>query len=352
VNSTGKAAVIGIGTIGGSIASALRARGWEVYGYDLDEARMHEAAERRIIDHAGFETAVAITFVATPVSHIPEAVLRALDGPGVVTDVGSVKGSVTAAVHHPRFVAGHPMAGSERSGLDGVDSELFNGATWVLTPGPQTDGEAYATVRSVVNSLGADVVTLNAEQHDEMVATISHVPHLAASALMTLALRRAEDHDAVLRLAAGGFRDMTRIAAGHPGLWTDITFENKAAIVDELQRLAVSINDVASLLEKSDRDGMREFLDVAAKARKELPLRSGRPAALAIVRIPIPDRAGALGDVLGIFGKMRINVEDLDIAHDQKGDRGTLQVTIAQSGIESITAALLDGGFRSSVENL
>jgi prephenate dehydrogenase len=350
--STGRATVVGIGTIGGSIAAALRTRGWYVYGYDLDAARCDEASTAGIIDETVFATDVDITFIATPVSHIAEAAERALTGSGVVTDVGSVKGLVVDRVNDTRFVAGHPMAGSEKSGLDGVDPDLFDGATWVLTPGSSTDPAAYARVREVVGSFGAEVVTLSAEQHDEMVATISHVPHLAASALMTLALQRSGDHDAVLRLAAGGFRDMTRIAAGHPGLWTDITFENKQAIVDELQRLSTSLNDVAQLLQKSDRDGMREFLDVAARARKELPIRSGRPAQLAVVRVPIPDSAGALGHVLGLFGDLRINVEDVEIAHDQKGDRGTLLVTIAQSGVQSAIDALHEIGFRSSVEYL
>lgn len=348
----GRATVAGIGTIGGSIALALRKRGWEVFGYDIDESRMHEAKVRGVIEHAGFELDVDITFVATPVSEIPAAVTHALGGPGVITDAGSVKGPVVNAVNHARFVAGHPMAGSELSGLDGVDSELFHGATWVLTPGSMSDPKAYEIVRDIVTSLGADVVTLDATQHDEMVATISHVPHIAASALMTLALQRGGDHDAVLRLAAGGFRDMTRIAAGHPGLWTDISFENKAAILDELHKLASSISNVASMLEATNRHGFREFLDVAARARKELPLRSGRPSALAVVHVSIPDRAGALGEVLGIFGAQRINVEDLDIAHDPKGDRGTLQVAITQSGAEPVSAALNEAGFRSSVEYL
>jgi prephenate dehydrogenase len=347
-----RATVVGIGTIGGSIAAALRAQGWEVFGHDLDTERLQSAQKAHIIDHLGFETDVELTFIATPVSQIPAAVKEALKGPGYVTDAGSVKGFVVGEVDDARFIAGHPMAGSEKSGLDGVDAELFNGATWVLTPGVSSDPAAYAFVRDTVTSFGAEVVTLNAEQHDEMVATISHVPHLAASALMTLALQRSEDHDAVLRLAAGGFRDMTRIAAGHPGLWTDITFENKQAIVDELQRLSTSIDDIATLLQTADRDGMREFLDVAARARKELPLRSGRPTQLAVVHIPIPDRAGALGEVLGLFGTLRINVEDVEIAHDQKGDRGTLLVTIAQSGVEAITAALHTNGLRSSVETL
>jgi prephenate dehydrogenase len=348
----GRATVVGIGTIGGSIAAALKARGWQVSGHDLDDERIHDALQAGIIDEAAFDTDVDLTFIATPVSRIPEAAAQALEGPGFVTDVGSVKGLVVEGIEHPRFVAGHPMAGSEKSGLDGVDAELFNGATWVLTPGASTDPAAYATVREVIMDFGADVVTLSADQHDEMVATISHVPHLAASALMTLALQRSGDHDAVLRLAAGGFRDMTRIAAGHPGLWTDITFENSVAIVDELQRLSKSIDDVASYLQNADRDGMRNFLDIAAKARKELPLRSGRPVQLAVVGILIPDRAGALGEVLGLFGALRINVEDLEIAHDQKGDRGTLQVTIARSGVDSAIAALQQNGFRCSVENL
>lgn len=349
---SGRATIVGIGSIGGSIAAALRARGWEVFGYDVNSDRMREALERGIIDQAGFEIDVAITFIATPVPYIPQAALRALEGPGIVTDVGSVKTSIVKNVLHPRFVAGHPMAGSERSGLDGVDAELFNGATWVLTPGVMTDPDAYASVRTIVTNFGADVVTLNAEQHDEMVATISHVPHIAASALMTLALQRSADHDAVLRLAAGGFRDMTRIAAGHPELWADIAMGNRDAIIDELTRLASSINDVTSLLEKSDRDGLRDFLEVAARARNELPLRSGRPSHLGVVRIPIPDRAGALGEVLSLFGTLRINVEDLEIAHDLKGDRGTLQVTIAQSGVPTVSTALRAHGFRCSVENL
>jgi prephenate dehydrogenase len=349
---SGRATVVGIGTIGGSIAAALRARGWTVFGHDIDDGRLAEARTRGIIDHAGFELDVDVTFVATPVTEIPGAALHALEGRGVVTDAGSVKSSVVAAVNNDRFVAGHPMAGSEKNGLEGVDAELFTGATWVLTPGVLTNPGAYATIRDIVTDFGADVVTLDATQHDEMVATISHVPHIAASALMTLALQRAGDHDAVLRLAAGGFRDMTRIAAGHPDLWADISLENKTAIVAELQKLAASIQDVASLLDNTDRGGLREFLDVAARARKELPLRSGRPAQLAVVRIPIPDSAGALGDVLGLFGSLRINVEDLDIAHDPKGDRGTLQVTIAQSGVETVSGALRQNGFRCSVENL
>lgn len=350
--NSGRATVVGVGVIGGSIASALKARGWEVFGWDTDKDRLSEAVECGIVDVAEFQTDVSITFVATPVSEIPAAVERALAGGGIVTDTGSVKGGIVDAISHERFVAGHPMAGSEKSGLAGVDAHLFEGATWVLTPGPKTDPDVYSRVKDVVASMGAGVVTLDASQHDEMVATISHVPHLTATALMRLALQRVGDHDAVLRLAAGGFRDMTRIAAGHPELWADITMQNRGAISVELRRLSETLTDVAMLLEKGDRQAMRELLDESARARRELPLRSGRPAKLSLVRVPIPDRAGALGEVLGIFGELRINVEDLEIAHDVKGDRGTLQLTIATSGVLAAIETLSERGFRSSVENL
>jgi prephenate dehydrogenase len=347
----GRAAVIGIGMIGGSLAAALRAQGWWVSGSDVDTDRVNEAKVRGIIDEIDAPT-VDVTFVASPVSLVVDLATAALERGGIVTDVGSVKRSIVDSIKAPRFVGGHPMAGSERSGLDGVDPDLFQGATWVLTPGDTTDTDAYLVVRDIVASLGADIVTLDAQQHDEMVATISHVPHFTATALMSLALARSDEHEAVLRLAAGGFRDMTRIAAGHPGLWADIALQNQNAIVDGLGRLASELDDLRELIAKADRGALEAFLAVAAEARKELPLRSGRPPQLAVLHIPIPDRPGSLGDVLGLFGRLRVNVEDLEIAHDPKGDRGTLQVTIDATAVVAVREALLADGFRSSMETL
>lgn len=159
---------------------------------------------------------------------LADEVKRALaETTGIVTDVGSVKGGIVASTSDPRFVGGHPMAGSELDGLDGADPEMFVGAVWVLTPEPSTADETFAAAAAVVAELGAEVVALPADRHDQVVAVISHVPHLTAATLMGLASDRAEEHAALLRLAAGGFRDMTRIASGKPGIWLDICAENR-----------------------------------------------------------------------------------------------------------------------------
>src|ERR671916_2774309 len=145
------------------------------------------------------------------------------------------------------------MAGSEQEGVEGADPRLFSGAVWVLTPTADTDPAAHVLVRSVVSSLGAEVVELAPERHDALVAVVSHVPHLTAATLMGLAAERAEEHAALLRLAAGGFRDMTRIAAGSPTIWPDICVENRDAIVEVLARLEGALGDMRRRGESADR---------------------------------------------------------------------------------------------------
>src|SRR5437879_1464644 len=196
------------------------------------------ALELGAIDAVGDDPDAELTFVATPVGSVAAAVSGR---PGVVTDVGSVKASIVAAVDNPRFVGGHPMAGSEQEGVDGSRADLFQGAVWVLTPVATTDHAAHALVRSVVSSFGAEVVELPPERHDALVAVVSHVPHLTAASLMRLASERSEEHAALLCLAAGGFRDMTRIAAGHPGIWPDICIENQEAITEVLDLLIAEL---------------------------------------------------------------------------------------------------------------
>ena len=150
----------------------------------------------------------------------------------VVTDVSGVKTSIVKSRTIPASSAAIPMAGSEQAGLHGADPDLFVGAVWVLTPTATTELEAFDRLKGVVTSLGADVLVLSAADHDRLVAVVSHVPHLVAATLMNAASAGAEQDGTLLRLAAGGFRDMTRVAAGHPGIWPDICAENAPAIVD------------------------------------------------------------------------------------------------------------------------
>ena len=157
-----RATVVGVGLVGGSIGLALRARGWHVHGVDPDESRLDRAVEMGAIDVAGWDAEAEVTFVATPVGRIAEAVSEALAAApsGLVTDVGSVKAPVVAAVGDDRFIGGHPMAGSEQEGLDGAEADMFIDAIWVLTPTEATDGSALAQLRSTVASLGAEILTL------------------------------------------------------------------------------------------------------------------------------------------------------------------------------------------------
>ncbi|RLE22794.1 MAG: prephenate dehydrogenase, partial [Actinobacteria bacterium] len=188
-----RANVIGLGLIGGSIGLALRAREWRVSGEDIDTSVERSAVERGVIDEIGLDPFAEITFVAVPVLAAADQVKRALaQTKGTVTDVGSVKASICRDRDDERFVGGHPMAGSELDGLDGADGDLFNGAVWVLTPVEHSDDKTFAQVAGVVASLGAEVVALNPERHDQLVAVVSHVPHLTAATLMGLASDRAE----------------------------------------------------------------------------------------------------------------------------------------------------------------
>ena len=345
-----RAAVVGTGLIGASIGMALRQRGWHVTGRDHHDGRARRALDVGAIDAVGTDPSAEVTFVATPVSAVAPEARAALAHGGVVTDVGSVKAPIVTDVGHPRFVGGHPMAGSEQEGVDGADPRLFEGATWVLTPRQDTDPGAYARVRAVVSSLGADVVAVSPERHDSLVALVSHVPHLAAATLMCLAAEGAEEHAALLRLAAGGFRDMTRVAAGHPGIWPDICVENRAAIVDGLDRLQAALGIVRGLVSGAEREALLRWLEAARSARTSLPGQVARPESLVEIRVPVPDRPGVLAEVTTLAGELSVNIEDLEIAHSAEGERGVLVLLVDARHADLLRGALLARGFRPSAQ--
>lgn len=345
-----RAGVVGTGLIGGSIGLALRRQGWHVTGGDHDPARAARALELGALDEVGTDPQAEITFLATPVRAVAEAARVALAaGPGIVTDVGSVKAPVVAAVDDPRFVGGHPMAGSEQEGVDGADADLFAGAVWVLTPTATTDDATYASVRSIVRTLGAEVVALAPAQHDALVAVVSHVPHLTAAALMHLADDKATEHQVLRRLAAGGFRDMTRIAAGHPGIWPDICAENREAIVAALDGLVGELQHVRSVVVGDDRSGLLAVLERARSARLNLPTRVAAAGDLCEVRIPVPDRPGVLAEVTTLAGTLDVNIADLEIAHSSEGDHGVLILIVEALTVERLRGALVEHGFRPAV---
>jgi len=350
--TAGRASVVGTGLIGGSIGLALRQHGWYVSGRDRDEARARRALELGALDAVGDDPDAELTFVATPAGSVAEVARRALDAGGIVTDVAGVKSAIVAAIDHPRFVGGHPMAGSEQEGVDGADAGLFQGATWVLTPTAGTDPGSYARLRGVVSTLGSNVVAMPADRHDQLVAMVSHVPHLTAAALMTLAADAAMEDATVLRLAAGGFRDMTRVAAGHPGIWPDVCAENRAGIIDALDRLQAALGGLRAMVGGGDREGLLRILARAREARLNLPLGAPRPEDLVEVRIPVPDRPGVLAEVTTLLGELDVNIFDLEIAHSAEGERGVLLVVVDATDREVARGALFARGYRPALRPL
>jgi prephenate dehydrogenase len=360
-----RVALVGTGLIGGSIGLSLARAGFEVVGYDRDPARSARAEELGALTEAvgSLDAAVRqsdVTVVAVPVSVVADMVAEALAlGAPAVTDVGSVKAPILAAVRTARpadasrFVGGHPMAGSEQDDLDGADADLFAGAMWVLTPTEDTGTDAYAAVRALVARTGAEIVALAPEDHDDLVAVVSHVPQLAATTLMDVAADRGDERAVLLRLAAAGFRDMTRIAASHPGIWPDICVANRDAIVDALDRYRDALDGVRALVASSDRDGLLALLERARAARRSLPVGVAPAGAhLVELRVPVPDRPGVLAEVTTLGGNLGVNIADLEIAHSMEGREGVLVMVVAEADVDRFEAALAAAGYHPSRSEL
>ena len=356
--------IVGTGLVGGSVGLALRRAEVEVVGFDRDRDRLDRAVALGAVDvptaTAG-EVAVGsdVVLVAVPVGRIAEVVIDVLDaGALAVTDVGSVKAPIIDAVASARpalvqrFIGGHPMAGSEQEGPDGADADLFVGATWVLTPTEHTDTSAFTSVRSMIGLVGPEVLAVSPEHHDALVAVVSHVPQLAATTLMDVAATRGEEHTTLLRLAAGGFRDMTRIASGHPGIWPDICVANRDAIVAALDAYLAALGRVRELVTIGDRDGLLELLERARTARRSLPRGIPSDEALAELRVPILDRPGSLAEVTTLAGGMGVNISDVEIAHSVEGGGGVLVLVIPARDAEAFVHALTDLGYHPAKTQL
>ncbi len=358
--------VLGLGLIGGSVARAARrgTPGLTVRGVDEDPGTLAYAAEHGIAEEvASSEDAEALGWlsgrgsdlivVATPVAATVAWLERlgSLGFEGVVTDVASTKSAVVAAAASTggrfRFVGGHPMAGSERSGITAASETLFDGAYYILTPTEATDTDAYRMVHAFVTSLGARVVSVDAAAHDDAVAIVSHVPHVTASALVELASSRATEAGAdLLRLAAGGFKDMTRIAAGSPDLWTGICLDNADAVAAGLAGLERVLADFRARVTAGDAEGVRALLAGAADVRRALPAQwVPATARLRELSVPVSDRPGVVGIVTTAASRAGCNIEDIEIDHRSE-DSAELRLVLTDEGdVEALIADLQARGF-------
>jgi prephenate dehydrogenase len=348
--SSRRAHVVGLGLIGASVALALRDARWDVTGTDVDPATVTAALAAGVISATEVSEGHELIVIATPaglVGEVANALLAGLDRSDlIVTDVAGVKGSIVSAVTDPRFLGGHPMAGSELRGLAGARANLFQACTWVLTPTELTSPTTYSTLHGILREIGANVVAVSAEEHDRLVAIASHVPHLLAGALMNEASRVAEQDGVLLQLAAGGFRDMTRIAAGDPTIWPDVLFENRAAIIQTLEKLERRLTSLRQALASDRRDVIEQSLRTAASARHQLPGRALRSESLAYLRVKLSDQPGQLASVTMAASELLVNIYDIEIAHGIEGLGGILLLAIDAEQTELFSHALSALGFQ------
>ncbi len=341
---------MGLGLIGASLALALGERGWSVTGDDVDADVLALALGEGIVEGTQLSEQHEIVFVATPagvVSEIANALCGHFANPSLVlTDVAGVKSSIVSEVSDPRFLGGHPMAGSELRGLGGAKADLFQGCNWVLTPTDATSPETYSVLHGVLRELGANVVAVSAEDHDRLVALASHVPHLLAGALMNEAAQVAQQDAVLLQLAAGGFRDMTRIAAGDPSIWPDVLFENREAVTDTLVGLEKRLENLRIALADDSRDVLEESLTNAADARRRLPGRALSSENLAYLRVRVSDQPGVLAAVTRAASELLVNIYDIEIAHGIEGVGGTLLLAVDSAQVATFYEALVELGFQ------
>jgi len=346
-------AIVGTGLIGTSVGlAAHRAGGWTVAGWDPDSAALAVAAERGAIDRAAgsVEDAVGdaqLALVAAPVAQLGAqvtAVLEASPEECTVTDVGSTKQAVVdAAGGSPRFVGGHPMAGSEAEGPAHARAELFEGATWFLTPSAQTDAERYRALHGFVAALGAVPVAVDPQAHDRLLALTSHLPHALANLLLNqVGANRVEGYEP-LASAGGSLRDMTRIAGANPRVWMDIFLENADALRGALAEHRRRVEQLEAALDAGDAGFVARWIGEAATLRRQLLGASyvgeGEPHRL-LVRIP--DRPGVFAGVTQALGAARINIEDFAFRHESPERGGVLTLVVTGAEQARRAAELLE----------
>jgi prephenate dehydrogenase len=353
-----RVAVLGTGLVGTSIAMAAVRAGDAVRGWDGDGDHAERAADRGgfravgSLDEAVHESELVI--VATPIATLGEVVVRALAAAprAVVTDAGSVKGVVVAEVtaratadEAARFVGGHPMGGSERSGPEHASASVVDDIVWVLTPGPGTAPEAVDRLEAWVRSIGARPIRMDPSRHDRLVGFVSHLPQVASTSLMGLVADEEADEPEILLLAAGGFRDLTRLAASNPGLWSEILLSNREAVVDAVDLYVERLTRLRDLIGRARGEDVRAAFAAAKAARLTLAAKPQVRSGVAVIQVPIPDRPGALAQLTAALGESGVNIEDLQIVHSPEGGRGTVHLTVAATAADVASTTLAAHGF-------
>lgn len=317
-----RVAVLGVGLIGGSIGLAARRRlESEAVGFDPDPGTLERALAAGVLDRAAGSVAEACegadaVFCAAPVGQLPKLAAGALAACGedaVVTDVGSTKRDIVAALgSDQRFIGGHPLAGAETSGVENARADLFEGARWYLTPeAERSSGLLYDRLQRTVAGLGAKVQAIDAETHDRLMATVSHLPHVVANALVSQAAAELTRDSERMPEVGPSFRDSTRVAGANPAIWGDIFASNREAVADAVEAVASRLGEAAELIRTGEREAVAEWHSAAAADRRRLLETELSGGSLRELRVVVANRPGTVAELALALGEAGVNIEDM-----------------------------------------
>ncbi|HZO05995.1 MAG TPA: prephenate dehydrogenase/arogenate dehydrogenase family protein [Solirubrobacterales bacterium] len=316
-----RVAVLGVGLIGGSIGLAARRRlGAEVVGYGRTPATLERAVELGALDRAAGSLAEAcadadLVFCCGPVQALPAQGGEALVACGpdaVVTDVGSTKGELVAALgEDERFIGGHPLAGAETAGVENAREDLFDGARWYLTPTERSSGLLYDRLQRTVSALGARPQAVDPRTHDRLMATVSHVPHVLANALASEGAEALTRDSERLPEVGPSFRDATRVAGSNPAIWADIFATNREAVADSVESVARRLTAAAELIRAGEPDAIGAWHAAAGEDRRRLHESESDAGPLRELRIVVANRPGTIAELALALGEAGVNIEDM-----------------------------------------
>src|ERR671925_559549 len=319
-----RVAVLGVGLIGGSIGlAARRSLGAEVIGFDPEPANAERGLELGALDRIAASVAEAargaeIVYCAAPVGSLPALVCQALeasDAEAVVTDVGSTKRQLVAGVGEgdtaERFIGGHPLAGAETSGVANARAELFEGARWYLTPTERSSGVLYDRLQRSIADLGARPQAIDAETHDRLMATVSHLPHVIANVLVQQAAAASAEESERLPEVGPSFRDTTRVAGANPSVWGDIFATNRDALAREVDAASERLRAAAEVIRSGDPQRVAAWHAAAREDRRRLLETQLVGGELYELRLGVENRPGTVAEIALALGRAGVNIEDM-----------------------------------------
>jgi prephenate dehydrogenase len=349
---TTRIGVVGLGLIGGSVALAARQRlEARVIGYDLSPQTAREALECGAIDVAADSAsavaeATEVVFVAVPVGAMAEAVGEALSAAAsdcVVTDVGSTKRAVVAAHPDPRFVGGHPLAGAETSGIEHARADLFDGATWYLTPRPDTSGLLYERLHRLLTAMGARPAAIEPEVHDAILASVSHLPHVLANVMVAQAGQVLAAGGERLPATGPSFRDATRVAGAPSAIWTDIYLSNADALREAISQTIGGLEAVRRALANGDAEWLSRWNEDASAERRRLLEAQLAGGLLCQLRISVPNRPGVVAQLALALGRAGVNIADMALYPAPDMSEGVIALWISGEAPASRARELIAG---------